>query len=142
MKKVIIFVYLSFVIFSFTKKEESYVVVNQDGKLKESIKRGKEVYADMCITCHLANGEGIPKVYPPLAKSDYLMEKREASIRAIKYGLKGKIEVNGVTYNSMMLKTGLDSDEIADVMNYITNSWGNKNSKMITIKEVEAVSKR
>lgn len=142
MKKVIIFVYLSFVIFSFTKKEESYVVVNQDGKLKESIKRGKEVYADMCITCHLANGEGIPKVYPPLAKSDYLMEKREASIRAIKYGLKGKIEVNGVTYNGMMLKTGLDSDEIADVMNYITNSWGNKNSKMITIKEVEAVSKR
>ncbi|MDP5094098.1 MAG: cytochrome c [Polaribacter sp.] len=141
MKKGIIFLCLSLVIFSFTKKEEVYIAVNQDTKLKESIKRGKEVYDNMCISCHLANGEGVPKVFPPLAKSDYLMKKREASIRAIKYGLKGEIVVNGVIYKSMMLKAGLDPDEIADVMNYITNSWGNKNSKMITIQEVEAISK-
>ena len=141
MKKGIIFLCLSLVVFSFTKKEEVYVAVNQDTKLKESIKRGKEVYDNMCISCHLANGEGVPKVFPPLAKSDYLMKKREASIRAIKYGLKGEIVVNGVIYKSMMLKACLDPGEIADVMNYITNSWGNKNSKMITIQEVEAISK-
>jgi mono/diheme cytochrome c family protein len=141
MKKGIIFLCLSLVVFSFTKKEEVYVAVNQDTKLKESIKRGKEVYDNMCISCHLANGEGVTKVFPPLAKSDYLMKKREASIRAIKYGLKGEIVVNGVIYKSMMLKAGLDPGEIADVMNYITNSWGNKNSKMITIQEVEAISK-
>lgn len=141
MKKGIIFLCLSLVVFSFTKKEEVYVAVNQGTKLKESIKRGKEVYDNMCISCHLANGEGVPKVFPPLAKSDYLMKKREASIRAIKYGLKGEIVVNGVIYKSMMLKAGLDPGEIADVMNYITNSWGNKNSKMITIQEVEAISK-
>ena len=141
MKKGIIFLCLSLVVFSFTKKEEVYVAVNQDTKLKESIKRGKEVYDNMCISCHLTNGEGVPKVFPPLAKSDYLMKKREASIRAIKYGLKGEIVVNGVIYKSMMLKAGLDPGEIADVMNYITNSWGNKNSKMITIQEVEAISK-
>lgn len=141
MKKGIIFLCLSLVVFSFTKKEEVYVAVNQGTKLKESIKRGKEVYDNMCISCHLANGEGVPKVFPPLAKSDYLMKKREASIRAIKYGLKGEIVVNGVIYKSMMLKAGLDPGEIADVMNYITNSWGNKNSKMVTIQEVEAISK-
>ena len=128
--------------FSFTKKENSYTEIDQDSKFTESIKRGKEVYADMCISCHMANGEGLPKIYPPLAKSDYLMEKREASISAIKYGLKGKIVVNGITYKNMMSKLGLLDDEVADVMNYITNSWGNKNAKMITIEEVKAVSKK
>lgn len=128
--------------FSFTKKEDYYTTIDQDAKFKESIKRGKEVYTDMCVTCHLANGEGIPKVYPPLAKSDYLMEKREASIRAIKYGLRGKIVVNGITYKNMMTRLGLLDDEVADVMNYITNSWGNKNEKMITVEEVKAVSKK
>lgn len=141
MKKVIILVCLSVFILSFTKKEKDYYSLNQDTKLKESIKRGEEVYQNMCVTCHLANGEGVPKVYPPLAKSDYLMKKREASIRAIKYGLKGEIEVNGITYKGMMLNSGLDDEEVADVMNYITNSWGNVNSKIITIKEVESVSK-
>lgn len=128
--------------FSFTKKEDYYTTIDQDAKFKESIKRGKEVYTDMCVTCHLANGEGVAKVYPPLAKSDYLMEKREASIRAIKYGLRGKIVVNGITYKNMMTRLGLLDDEVADVMNYITNSWGNKNEKMITVEEVKAVSKK
>ena len=142
MKKIISIVFLGLLMFSFTKKEDSYTEINQDSKLAESIKRGKEVYTDMCISCHMANGEGIPRIYPPLAKADYLMEKREASISAIKYGLKGKIVVNGITYKNMMSRLGLLDDEVADVMNYITNSWGNKNSKMITIEEVKAVSKK
>mgnify|MGYP003637825741 FL=1 len=142
MKKIISIVFLGLLMFSFTKKEDSYTEINQDSKLAESIKRGKEVYADMCISCHMANGEGLPKIYPPLAKSDYLMEKREASISAIKYGLKGKIVVNGITYKNIMSRLGLLDDEVADVMNYITNSWGNKNAKMITIEEIKAVSKK
>ena len=109
---------------------------------KIPIKRGKEVYTDMCVTCHLPNGEGVPKVYPPLAKSDYLMEKREASIRAIKYGIRGKIVVNDVQYRGIMANLGLYEDEVADVMNYITNSWGNENLKMITEEEVKKISKK
>ena len=116
-------------------KEEQELV------FKQSIKRGKMIYADMCKVCHLPSGEGKVKIYPPLAKSDYLMENREASIRAVKYGMKGKITVNGIRYNKRMSKPGLDNDEVADVMNYITNSWGNKNDKMITEKEVENISK-
>ena len=142
MKKIISIVFLGLLMFSFTKKENSYTEIDQDSKFTESIKRGKEVYTDMCISCHMANGEGIPKIYPPLAKSDYLMKKREASISAIKYGLRGKIIVNGITYKKMMSRLGLGDDEVADVMNYITNSWGNKNPKMITIEEVKAVSKK
>lgn len=122
-------------------ENETYSKVNQDTALEQSIKRGKEVYMDMCVTCHLPNGEGVPKVYPPLAKSDYLMGKREASIKAVKYGIRGKIVVNGVEYRGIMASLGLYDDEVADVMNYITNSWGNKNPKMITEEEVSKIEK-
>ena len=100
---------------------------------------GKQVYDDFCITCHMPNGKGIPNAFPPLDNSDYLKEKRTESIRAIKYGLKGKITVNGKTYNSVMTKQGLSNEEIVDVMNYITNSWTNENKSLITVDEVSKV---
>ena len=76
----------------------------------------------------------------PLNKS--LIKKREESIRAVKYGLRGKIVVNGIEYKGIMANLGLYEDEVADVMNYITNSWGNKNPKMITEEEVKKVQKK
>ncbi|MDO6760412.1 cytochrome c [Tamlana sp. 2_MG-2023] len=109
--------------------------------LQESIDRGEVIYADFCVTCHLPNGAGVKNVYPPLAKSDYLMEKRNASIHLLKYGINEPIVVNNITYNGNMPAMGLDDDEIADVMNYITNAWGNTNKKMITEKEVSAIKK-
>ncbi len=113
----------------------------QDADLKESIQRGSEIYSDFCITCHLDKGEGVANTFPPLAKSDYLMKNREASIRGIKYGQQGEITVNGVTYNSAMPLPGLEDQEIADVMNYILNSWGNSSDKIVTLKEVETLQK-
>ena len=46
-------------------------------QLTESINRGEIVYNDMCITCHLADGKGVPKVFPPLANSDYLRNNQD-----------------------------------------------------------------
>ena len=114
---------------------------SQTNPLTSSINRGKAIYNDFCMTCHLPNGEGVANVYPPLAKSDYLIKNREASIRGIKYGQQGEIIVNGKKYNSVMAALGLSDDEVADVMNYITNSWGNKNTKMITESEVSKIKK-
>lgn len=111
----------------------------QDPVLKESMARGKVVYTNFCITCHLPNGKGIAKVFPPLAQSDYLMNKRTVSIKTIKYGQAGEIIVNGQKYNNVMSPLGLEDDEIADVMNYITNSWGNSNDKLITEREVSKI---
>ena len=125
----------------FFSTSENYSKVD-DQDLKESMMRGKQVYMSMCVTCHLPNGKGMGKIYPPLANADYLLEKREESIRAVKYGLKGKIVVNGVTYNNMMAPLGLDDNEVADVMNYILNSWGNKSDKIVTVKEVKTISKK
>jgi mono/diheme cytochrome c family protein len=89
----------------------------------------------------MPNGEGVKNAYPPLAKSDYLSKNRKASISGIKYGQEGEIVVNGTTYNSTMAPMGLSDDEIADVMNYINNSWGNTNNNIVTAEEVSKVKK-
>ncbi len=111
----------------------------QTSDLKKSIERGAIVYDDFCMQCHLPDGKGVPRAFPPLDKSDYLLNKRAESIKAIKFGVSGKIVVNGVTYNGVMAPMGLTNNEVADVMNYITNSWSNKNSKMITVEEVSKI---
>jgi mono/diheme cytochrome c family protein len=115
--------------------------INNQDKLKESIARGQEIYTDFCINCHMADGKGVEKTFPPLAGSDYLLNKQEASIHGIKFGQEGEIAVNGVVYNSYMAPMGLDDEEIADVMNYINNSWGNAVEGMVTQENVAAIKK-
>lgn len=112
----------------------------QDKELEESIQRGSEIYQDFCITCHQGTGEGVANTFPPLAGSDYLLTYREESIRGIKYGQQGELMVNGVTYNNTMPPMGLEEEEIADVMNFILNSWGNASDEMVTPTEVELIS--
>lgn len=114
----------------------------QDPTLEESMKRGSEIYADFCATCHLEKGEGVANTFPPLAGSDYLKEQREASIQGIKYGQSGELVVNGVTYNGVMTPMGLEDEEVVDVMNFISNSWGNSSDKIVTLEEVEAIQKK
>ena len=73
----------------------------QDSDLEESMQRGSEIYMDFCITCHLHKGEGVENTFPPLAKSDYLMNNREASIRGVKYGQQGEIIIG--TFRSSLI---------------------------------------
>lgn len=116
----------------------------QDKKSKEFVEstdRGAVIYEDFCMNCHLPDGKGVEKTYPPLSGSDFLMNNREKSIRAIKFGQSGEIIVNGKTYNGTMMPMGLSDSEIADVMNYITTSFGNVNDKMFTPKEVSKIEK-
>lgn len=115
---------------------------NTQDDLNKSIARGKELYKESCITCHLANGEGVKGTFPPLAKADFLTKYPEKSIHAIKFGMKGAIQVNGVNYNNAMPPSGFADDEIADVMNYIRNSFGNKNTQLVTEKMIAAVKEK
>ena len=119
-------------LFNFIQKEKSF---------EQSISDGKMIYEDFCIQCHLSNGEGLEKIYPPLNNSDYLLKNIDKSIYSIKYGLKGEIIVNGIKYNGVMTNQGLDDEEIADVMNYITNSWDNSLKIQITTKRVNELKK-
>ncbi|APU69398.1 c-type cytochrome [Christiangramia flava] len=129
-----------------SSEEESYTIPakteakNQvDPELAASIKRGKEVYSDLCVTCHLPTGKGIPGTYPPLDGSNWLTEKREESIRGVKYGLQGEIEVNGEIYDNVMTPMGLSDQEVADALNYAMNSWSNKITDMVTEEEVSKI---
>jgi len=103
------------------------------------MQRGKQIYESYCKTCHQANGQGIPGVYPPLAKSDYLKDK-SATIHALVFGLSGKIVVNGKTYNGVMPPAPYNDADIAAVLTYVYNSFGNDGS-IVTAQEVAAVRK-
>ena len=127
-------------VFLFFAKAEKEIYTSQD-PLAESIERGAEVYIDFCIQCHLGKGEGVAGTFPPLAGSDWLTKDRyKEAIKAVKYGQKGPITVNKITYNGVMANLELYEDEVADVMNYIMNSWGNTQDQMITEDEVKAIT--
>lgn len=122
-------------------KPSSEKITSRSPEIEESIDRGEKIYNNFCVTCHLASGEGIPNAFPPLNKSNWLTEKREESIHAVKYGLQGPITVNGESYNSVMTPLGLEDHEVADVMNYIFTAWDNTIEEPATVEEVTAVEK-
>lgn len=124
--------------------ESNYLVLEvpqNKSDLQKSIKRGKEVYTDFCMQCHLATGKGDLLNFPPLDGSDWLVKKRKQSIHAVKYGQTGEVIVKGKKFNNIMPPLGLSDQEVADVMNFIMNSWSNKQKKMVTVDEVKTVAK-
>jgi mono/diheme cytochrome c family protein len=108
--------------------------------LKASTKRGQEVYVTYCISCHMEKGEGLEGVYPPLAKSDYLMADKKRSIVQILKGAKGPMKVNKVSYDAEMQGFDLNDQEVSDVLNYVRNSFGN-NGVAVMPEEVKAARK-
>ncbi|TVZ25139.1 cytochrome c [Gillisia sp. Hel_I_86] len=146
----LVFILIFFIACSSHKKKDQSILNSEkisvsdfpkQEKVSESYKRGKEVYSDFCLTCHLPNGKGIPGNSPPLAGSDWLTNKKYESIKAIKYGLSGPILVNGESYENVMGAQGLSDQEVVDIMNYISNSWGNSSKKEVTLEEVQSISK-
>jgi glucose/arabinose dehydrogenase/mono/diheme cytochrome c family protein len=104
---------------------------------KEQLARGQALYLKDCFICHQPGGQGIPGTYPPLARSDYLMSDRERSIRVICEGLSGEIVVNGRKYNNLMAPVTMPDEDVADVVTYVRNSWGNADAP-VTAAEVKA----
>ncbi len=101
--------------------------VAQAGNAAAQIERGKVLYDKYCTGCHQATGAGMPGAFPPLAKSDYLTADKKRAIKILINGLTGPITVNGQKYNSVMPNFAyLKDDEMADVLTYVLNSWGNK----------------
>ena len=108
---------------------------------EEQMKFGKQIYGQTCIACHQAEGQGIASAFPPLAKSDYLNANVDRAIEAVLYGLSGEISVNGEKYNSIMTKQMISQNEIADVLTYVYNSWGN-NKTVVTPEMVNKVKSK
>lgn len=107
--------------------------------LKASMDRGKVVFNTYCLTCHQADGKGVPNMYPPLVNSEYVSGDKKRLIGIVLNGLQGEIEVDGEVYNNVMASHDFLKDEqVADVLTYIRNSFGNK-LPMITPAEVKVV---
>lgn len=104
---------------------------------EERMKHGERLYASICLACHQAAGQGIPLAFPPLAKSDYLMADKARSIDTVIKGLQGKITVNGKEFNSVMPAVAMNDEDVANVLTYVRNSWGNE-GEMVTPAEVAA----
>ncbi len=104
--------------------------------LKERMESGMILYETNCAACHQKNGEGLGEAFPPLAKSDYLMARKDKGVGIPVHGLSGKITVNGKTYDGVMPQIQLSDDEIASILTYVRNSWGNKGD-LVTAKEVK-----
>jgi nitrite reductase (NO-forming) len=109
----------------------------------DQIAAGKQLFTGTCSVCHQANGEGLPGVFPPLAKSDLIArlakEDKNKLIGIPLHGLTGKITVNGMEYNSVMPPmTQLTDDEVSNLLTYVLNSWGNPGGQ-VTKAEVAKV---
>ena len=103
-----------------------------------SIARGQPLYLANCSMCHGATGDGIKDVYPPLAKSDWVANNRQAVVRAVVAGLSGEITVNGQRYRGQMPPVMLDDSQAADVLTFVLNSWGNPGGR-VTPADVKAI---
>ena len=109
----------------------------------ETMKRGAAAYAKgTCIACHQPTGMGLPPVFPPLAGSEWVSKDASIAVRNIINGMQGPVTVKGMTYNSMMPPVaGLSDKDIADVVNYVNNTWGNAGPS-VTEAEVAAIKKK
>jgi nitrite reductase (NO-forming) len=99
--------------------------------LDDQVKAGQALFAGTCSVCHQANGAGLPGVFPPLAKSDFLAADLKRAMGVVLNGLTGKVAVNGQEYNSVMPPmTQLNDDEVANILTYVLNSWGNPGGRV------------
>ena len=108
---------------------------------EDQVKAGAALFSGACSVCHQANGAGLPGVFPPLAKSDYLAADPKRAINVLLHGLTGKVTVNGSEYNSVMPPMNqLNDDEVANILTYVVNSWGNTGGRILSedVKKVRA----
>jgi mono/diheme cytochrome c family protein len=106
---------------------------------EEQLKRGAAVYARTCIACHQPTGKGLPPVFPSISETPIVVGNPELPIKFILQGLMGPITVGGTTFNSMMPPVaGVNDQDIADVLTYVRQSFGNKGNP-VSADQVKAV---
>ena len=99
---------------------------------------GKTIYQKTCIACHGTSGEGSMGMYPPLAKSDFLLADKNRAIYQVIKGSSTTYTVNGAQYNGVMPSQQLSDEETSQVLNYVYHAWGN-NGFVLTTADVKAV---
>jgi len=112
---------------------------------QSSIERGGKVYYEQCLSCHQADGGGVQKMNPTLIKTKWVLGDKTQLIQIVLNGMNGKTEINGDTYQNVMAPhSDLTDQQIADVLTYVRNSFGNKASavSVLQVKAVRAKTKQ
>jgi mono/diheme cytochrome c family protein len=106
----------------------------------ERIAAGHKLFSSICAACHQASGQGRPNVFPPLAGSDFLNADKSRAISIVIFGRQGEVVVNGLKYNNNMPPFPLTDQDIANVLTYVYNSFGNSGLE-VTPDEVKEARK-
>ena len=104
--------------------------------------RGAKVFRSQCAQCHQANGQGVPGAFPTLVASKWVTGSEERLARILVNGLNGPIVVAGAKYNGNMPAFGpnglnLKPKDIAGVLTYIRQEWGNEAAE-VSVEAMEA----
>ena len=114
-------------------------VVPLQTPIQASMARGKVVYQQVCLACHQADAGGVQGMTPALIKTTYVLGAKAPLIKIVLNGMTGAITVNGDDYHNVMAPhSDLTDQQIADVLTYVRNSFGNKASA-VTVAQVKAV---
>ncbi len=107
--------------------EEKEKAEQTAGSEQDFMQKGEKVYNRVCLVCHQSDGSGVPMMYPPVIESSYISGNTDSLIVLILEGMSGPVVVKGEQYNSIMppQKDVLDDKEIADLINFLRNSYGN-----------------
>lgn len=105
---------------------------------EERVKLGATLFNSNCSACHMKDGKGVVGSFPPLASSDYLKGRDDKGINIVLKGLTGKVKVNGKEFDGIMPQLALSDDEIANILTYVHNSWGNSGA----VVNADEVSKK
>jgi nitrite reductase (NO-forming)/hydroxylamine reductase len=117
-------------------------VASATGPSPAQLKAGEDTYKVACVACHQPDGKGLAGAFPPLAGSDYLLKDRTRAIATVVHGKTGEIVVNKQKFDGVMPPMPQLSDaEIANVLTYIANSWGNK-GWVVSATDVKAIRAR
>jgi mono/diheme cytochrome c family protein len=107
-------------------------------RLSASIDRGKVVYATRCLSCHQVDGGGVQNMNPPLIKTKWVLGDKSQLIQIVLKGLNSGVVIDDIEYHNVMAShKDLTDQQIADVLTYIRNSFGNK-ARAVTEAEVKA----
>lgn len=111
--------------------------------LQERIASGQKVFEINCQVCHQAAGEGVPESFPPLSGSEWVNGPAERMAGIVLHGIEGEITVKGNKYNEVMptFNETLTYDEIADVITYVRQAFGNKSSAVSKELVLEVLKK-
>jgi mono/diheme cytochrome c family protein len=104
-----------------------------------SMALGQRVYQANCLSCHQANGSGVPSLYPPLTGTEWVIGDKGRLIRLVLNGMTGPHEVLGEHYNNLMpAQRFLSDQQIGAVLTFVRQQFGN-DAEPVTADEVAAV---